>query len=89
MPNGHSILLRCSLIAAVLAAFPPLSQAESNARTPATDNAAFALDLYEQLRQEEGNLFFSPHSISTALAMTYAGAVLFMGRVADPTADNG
>jgi serpin B len=35
---------------------------------------AFALDLYARLRGEEGNLFFSPYSISTALAMTYAGA---------------
>ncbi|TWT84920.1 Serpin (serine protease inhibitor) [Planctomycetes bacterium CA13] len=34
----------------------------------------FALDLYQQLRTKEGNLFFSPSSISTALAMTYAGA---------------
>jgi serpin B len=34
----------------------------------------FALDLYQQLRSTEGNLFFSPSSISTALAMTYAGA---------------
>ena len=34
----------------------------------------FALDLYEQLRGEEGNLFFSPSGITTALAMTYAGA---------------
>jgi serine protease inhibitor len=34
----------------------------------------FALDLYAHLRQQEGNLFFSPYSISTALAMTYAGA---------------
>ncbi len=33
-----------------------------------------ALDLYQQLRSEEGNLFFSPSSVSTALAMTYAGA---------------
>lgn len=37
-------------------------------------NTAFALDLYQQLRTQEGNLFFSPYSISTALAMTYAGA---------------
>ena len=34
----------------------------------------FAFDLYQELRSEEGNLFFSPSSISTALAMTYAGA---------------
>jgi serpin B len=37
-------------------------------------NAAFALDLYSVLRKQEGNLFFSPYSISTALAMTYGGA---------------
>jgi serpin B len=38
-------------------------------------NTAFASDLYQLLRQKsDGNLFFSPHSISLALAMTYAGA---------------
>lgn len=37
-------------------------------------NTSFALDLYGRLRKEEGNLFLSPYSISTALAMTYAGA---------------
>jgi len=37
-------------------------------------NNAFALDLYAQLKNEEGNLFLSPYSISTALAMTFAGA---------------
>ncbi len=37
-------------------------------------NTTFALELYAHLKQEKGNLFCSPHSISTALAMTYAGA---------------
>lgn len=37
-------------------------------------NNAFAVALYDQLRSRDGNLFFSPESISTALAMTYAGA---------------
>jgi serpin B len=37
-------------------------------------NNSFALDLYARLRSQEGNLFCSPYSISTALAMTYAGA---------------
>jgi len=40
----------------------------------AKGNNAFALDLYALLAKEEGNLFFSPNSISTALAMTFAGA---------------
>jgi serpin B len=37
-------------------------------------NTAFALDLYRLLAKEGGNIFFSPYSISEALAMTYAGA---------------
>src|SRR5205085_6685217 len=37
-------------------------------------NREFAVALYQQLAQKEGNLFFSPYSVSTALAMTYAGA---------------
>jgi serpin B len=37
-------------------------------------NTRFALDLYGRLRSQPGNLFFSPASVSTALAMTYAGA---------------
>ena len=37
-------------------------------------NTAFATDLYRVLSEDEGNLFFSPYSISVALAMTYAGA---------------
>ena len=40
-------------------------------------NTAFALELYGVLSreaEEDENLFFSPYSISAALAMTYAGA---------------
>ncbi len=37
-------------------------------------NNQFALDVYSELKGEEGNLFLSPYSISTALAMTYEGA---------------
>jgi serine protease inhibitor len=37
-------------------------------------NNAFAFDLYTKLVNPTGNLFFSPYSISAALAMTYAGA---------------
>jgi len=37
-------------------------------------NTTFALDLYQKVRDNEGNIFFSPYSISTAFAMTFAGA---------------
>ncbi|MBN1366424.1 MAG: serpin family protein [Dehalococcoidales bacterium] len=37
-------------------------------------NNTFALELYQSLKGSEGNLFYSPFSISSALAMTYAGA---------------
>ena len=37
-------------------------------------NNAFALDLYRTLSKEDGNLFYSPYSISLAMAMAYAGA---------------
>ena len=37
-------------------------------------NNTFALDLYQRLQDQSGNIFFSPYSISSALAMTYAGA---------------
>ncbi|HWY76556.1 MAG TPA: serpin family protein [Verrucomicrobiae bacterium] len=37
-------------------------------------NTAFAFDLYSRLKGTRGNLFFSPFSISTCLAVAYAGA---------------
>ncbi|UCF34099.1 MAG: serpin family protein, partial [Phycisphaerales bacterium] len=48
--------------------------AEGDVQAVVEGNTQFALDLYAELREESGNLFLSPHSISTALAMTYAGA---------------
>jgi len=47
-------------------------------------NSAFAFELYQALKGEEGNLFYSPYSISLALAMTYAGA---RGETAEQMAD--
>ena len=38
-------------------------------------NNMFTFDLYQKLKNNSGNIFFSPYSISTALAMIYGGAV--------------
>lgn len=43
-------------------------------RSAVSGSNRFALELYCELSKQQGNLFYSPYSISTALAMTYAGA---------------
>ncbi len=51
------------------------ANSEPEVETLIASNTAFALQLYTQLKeQESGNLFFSPYSLSVALALTYAGA---------------
>lgn len=40
----------------------------------ADGNNKFAFDLYNELNKEQGNIFYSPYSISTALAITYEGS---------------
>lgn len=45
-----------------------------DSQTLVDGNNAFALDIYQTLRSQDGNLILSPFSISLALAMTYAGA---------------
>ena len=52
----------------------PASASAADLHALVAGNSEFALDLYRVLSAEHGNLFYSPHSISLALAMTYAGA---------------
>jgi serpin B len=49
---------------------------QADVTAAAQGNNAFAFELYRLVRQDKqkGNLFYSPYSISLALAMTYAGA---------------
>ncbi|MCK4222199.1 MAG: serpin family protein, partial [Dehalococcoidia bacterium] len=51
---------------------PEVSQ--TNMGNLSKGNSEFAFDLYQALATADGNLFYSPYSISVALAMTYAGA---------------
>ncbi len=82
-----SVVAALSILLASCASGPSASVAQSSLRRQTEpgvakedvsalvegDNA-FALDLYRSLRSGEGNLAFSPYSLSVALAMTYAGA---------------
>lgn len=48
---------------------------DNNTAIISASNNAFGIDLYKKLiTEEKGNIFISPYSISSALAMTYAGA---------------
>ena len=69
-----SRLLLITLLLTTLIGHPADTRAASIIESLAKGNTEFALDLYAQLKNADGNLFFSPYSISTCLAMTYAGA---------------
>jgi serpin B len=85
--NFFFALIALSLLPAACGPRPAANMAQSNERRATSPNApaddvralvdgdnAFALDLYRSLRPQDGNLIFSPYSVSLALAMTYAGA---------------
>jgi len=68
---------RSTIIAALALLFlVPVSAgyATETLMSAAADNSAFAFDIFQILKQKGGNLFFSPYSVSSALAMTYGGA---------------
>jgi len=63
----------CVLLATVVGLHAPSIEG-ADMKTLINGNTAFALELYGKLRPTEGNLALSPYSISSALAMTCAGA---------------
>jgi len=73
MKSIYKAILLAGILFVVLFFSPPSANALYQT-TLVDDNSAFALELYRMLRETKDNIFFSPYSISTALAMTYAGA---------------
>lgn len=63
---------RC-LLSAVVAVAAAIQTGHAASQEPKIVDA-FAIDLYQQLDAKPGNLFFSPMSVHSALAMVYAGA---------------
>jgi len=54
---------------------PPIDVPAEDLKALVDGNNQFAIDLYKQVAaKQDGNLILSPYSISSALAMTYAGA---------------
>ena len=78
MSQAHKRLVLLILVGAVLAAVPASLPASGAGEPPPEalidGNNAFATNLYCELKKKEGNIFFSPYSVSSALGMTYAGA---------------
>jgi serpin B len=66
-----TILLAFSEFCLISSGFPVENK---DLKTIVEGNTAFALALYNQLSAAEGNFLFSPYSISTVLALAYAGA---------------
>lgn len=79
--NNMAIIL--SLILFFLSFSMQMAPAQNDNQKAAESINSFALDLYEKLSSGNENIFFSPYSITTALAMTYLGA---RGRTADEMA---
>jgi serpin B len=69
-----SLLIACFVLPAAANAAEVSPMVASDQTAVVEGNNEFAVALYGKLCSQDGNLFFSPESISTALAMTYAGA---------------
>jgi serpin B len=73
-PGNVDVPVGVELARSELARITDASLSDSERERFGQDNRAFAFALYNVLADKPGNLFLSPYSISTALAMQYAGA---------------
>jgi len=84
MPIRKSLSICITISLMCLACIASLNADDYNkpaaAKTLSQGNNVFTFNLYRQLSTVKGNLFFSPYSIRTALAMTSVGA---RGRTAE------
>ena len=69
-----TVLVLVVITAGILGMDEPACREEAGREVVVAGNNKFAVELYANLRGGEGNLFFSPYSISTALAMAYGGS---------------
>jgi len=67
-------IARMSVAVFVAIVLPARTAAGADMKPLVEGNTAFALELYGKLQSQDGNLAFSPYSISSALAMTCSGA---------------
>jgi serpin B len=71
----RSLLAFLGALLLVVLSVPPAAASPAGPFSTISDgNAGLAVQLYRELGAKEGNLFFSPYSISSAMGMTYAGA---------------
>lgn len=74
MKIASKIIAVLPILAFVFAQPQVFAGGREDTETLVQNNTEFAVDLCRELKKNDGNFFFSPYSISTALAMTYAGA---------------
>lgn len=74
MNRRLACMISAFLLLIAIASGAPAALAGQVGYEIAGSNNAFAFDLYKQIAAGQGNLFLSPYSISSALAMAYAGA---------------
>lgn len=89
MKRAAALFLSLILVLTLASCVQPVSAAELKSDKPrqtspvvsqsdlddlVKGNSAFSFNLYQLLKEKDGNLFYSSYSISQALAMTYGGA---------------
>jgi len=74
LPRVVAVVILILAVAVIVPATAPCVGPVPEENSAAMAVNAFAIDFYKQVEKPEGNLFFSPYSISMALGMAYAGA---------------